>query len=69
MSLCPDNNGTTYADTHGDPYVVYCNVDFSGYDLPTAPATTFAECIAACDIYKQNETVIGGANCIGVCRM
>src|SRR5579871_3302188 len=56
---CPAQNGTSYTDINGDVYLVECNIDHSGGDLPNDGqyVPSLDACIALCS---------ATANCIDV---
>lgn len=50
-SPCPDSPGSSYTDTAGEHYEVYCNTGIIGSDLPAVHATSFDHCLTLCDSY------------------
>lgn len=60
-SLCPAGNGTSYTSKAKDKYKITCDVDYVSRDLPFQLASTFDDCVSACDAYN---TKAGSIQCI-----
>jgi hypothetical protein len=61
---CSAANGTTYTSAAQHPYVLDCGLDIVGSDLVVVNATSYVDCIAACDTYQQSGLVENWANCV-----
>ena len=60
-SLCPAGNGTSYTSKAKDKYKIICDVDYVSRDLPFQLASTFDDCVSACDAYN---TKAGSIQCV-----
>ncbi|MCJ1418551.1 hypothetical protein MMC32_004899 [Xylographa parallela] len=48
-ALCPSANLTTYQSSADTAYTIYCGISFLYDDLTAVSATTFEQCMSACD--------------------
>ena len=60
-SPCPAGNGTSYTSKANDKYKIICDVDYVSRDLPFQLASTFDDCVSACDAYN---TKAGSIQCV-----
>ncbi|MCJ1354007.1 MAG: hypothetical protein MMC33_003994 [Icmadophila ericetorum] len=66
MTSCPQADGSTYTDTDGQEYVLYCEQAYEGSDLPAQAASTWDQCLGYCDNYVRNINEDDGAACIAI---
>lgn len=63
---CPIHSNVLYHPPSINPYIISCNTNFAGSDLPFLHLETLLDCLKACDNYTQDSTVANGAACVGV---
>ena len=65
-SPCPAGIDSSYFDSKGNQYTLFCNTNFLYNDLPSTQANTFAQCIDACTAYVPTTGGFGDLPCVAV---
>lgn len=61
---CPASNGTYYVAESGLQFLIDCDTDYPGGDMLAVKATSFEECIEACDDQVDcSALVLSGGSC------